>query len=42
MKRILITGAKGYLGQSLFKSFSTKYDITCISRKDFDLTDSNA
>lgn len=42
MKRILITGAEGYLGQSIYNAFSSKYDITCISRKDFDLTDSYA
>jgi UDP-glucose 4-epimerase len=42
MKRILITGAKGYIGQSIYNTFSSTYDITCISREDFDLTDSDA
>lgn len=41
MKRILITGGKGYLGSSLNSAFSSKYDVTCISRDDFDLTSSD-
>lgn len=42
MKRILITGAEGYIGKSIYSAFSKKYDITCISRNNFDLTDSVA
>ena len=36
---ILITGGSGYIAQSLYKALEDKYNITLISRKDFDLTD---
>lgn len=42
MKRILITGANGYIANSLNNTLSANYDITCISRTNFDLTDSAA
>jgi len=38
--KILITGGNGYIGKSLYNSLKDKYDVTSISRKDFDLTDS--
>jgi len=37
--RILITGCKGYLAQSIDKILSKNYNITKISRNDFDLED---
>jgi len=40
MKKILITGGNGYVAQSLYNAFKDKYDITLITKKDFDLTDS--
>ncbi len=41
--RILITGGNGYIAQSLIKGLSLfPYDITYITRKDFDLTDKEA
>lgn len=36
--KILITGGNGYVAKSLFAGLSSKYDITTISRRDFDLT----
>jgi GDP-L-fucose synthase len=39
--KILITGSNGYIAKSLYSSFSKKYDVTTISRGDFDLTDFN-
>ncbi len=36
--RILITGGNGYIGKSLYNAFKNTYDITIISRNDFDLT----
>lgn len=38
--KILITGGNGYVAQSLYNAFKDKYDITLITKKDFDLTDS--
>jgi len=38
--RILITGANGYIGKSLFESLKNQFNVVGISRKDFDLTDS--
>jgi dTDP-4-dehydrorhamnose reductase len=38
--KILITGGNGYIAKSLYNAFKDKYDITCITRQDFDLTDS--
>ena len=40
--KILITGANGYVAKSLYKALHTKYDITTITRQDFDLTNSQA
>lgn len=37
---VLITGGNGYIARSLFNSFSDKFDVTCVTRKDFDLSDS--
>jgi GDP-L-fucose synthase len=34
---ILITGGNGYIGKSLYLAFKNKYNVTSISRKDFDL-----
>jgi len=36
--KILITGGKGYVGKSLYNALKNKYDVTCITRQDFDLT----
>ena len=36
--KILITGGNGYIAKSLYNSLKYKYDITCITRQDFDLT----
>ena len=36
--KILITGGNGYIAKSLFRALSSKYNVTSISRKDFDLT----
>lgn len=36
--KILITGSKGFIGRNLVKGLS-EYDVTAISRDDFDLTD---
>jgi len=40
--RILITGANGYIGKSLYSALKDKYDVTSITRNSFDLTDSIA
>jgi len=34
---ILITGGNGYIAKSLYSSLKNTYNITCISRNDFDL-----
>jgi dTDP-4-dehydrorhamnose reductase len=39
--RILITGANGYIGKSLYKALKDKYNIICASRKELDVTDLN-
>jgi nucleoside-diphosphate-sugar epimerase len=36
--RILITGANGYVGKSLYNALKDKYDVTAITRDSFDLT----
>ncbi len=36
--KILITGANGYIGSSLNKSLKDKYEVTCVTRSDFDVT----
>jgi nucleoside-diphosphate-sugar epimerase len=38
--KVLVTGGNGYIAKSLIRSFSDKYDVTSITRKDFDLSDS--
>jgi len=40
--KILITGANGYLGKSLYNALKDKYEVTTITRRDFDLTDVKA
>lgn len=37
--KILITGGNGYIAKSLLNAYKDKYDITTITRQDFDLTD---
>lgn len=37
--KILITGGRGYLAKALYDSLSRKYQVTIITRDDFDLTD---
>ena len=37
--KILITGGNGYVAKSLYKALKDKYEITSITRQDFDLTD---
>jgi GDP-L-fucose synthase len=36
--RILITGGNGYIAKSLYNAFKDRYNVTCITRQDFDLT----
>ena len=36
--KILITGGNGYIAKGLFKSLKNNYDVTSISRDNFDLT----
>ena len=38
--KILITGGNGCIAKSLYNLLKNKYDVTCITRQDFDLTDS--
>lgn len=40
--KILITGGSGYIATNLQNYLLTKFDITTISRKDFDLTDTSS
>lgn len=40
MIKILITGGNGYIAKSLYSAMKKDYDITLITRRDFDLTDS--
>lgn len=35
---ILITGANGYIGKSLYNAFKHKYNVTAVTRQDYDLT----
>jgi nucleoside-diphosphate-sugar epimerase len=37
--KILITGGNGYIAKSLYNAFKDKYDVTSITRQNFDLTD---
>lgn len=39
---ILITGGKGYIAQSLYSALRYEYNITLLSRENFDLTDSQS
>lgn len=36
--KVLITGGSGYIAQSIIKALHAKYDITTITKDDFDLT----
>jgi hypothetical protein len=38
MKKILITGGNGYIARSLYNALKEDYEISLITRKDFDLT----
>jgi UDP-glucose 4-epimerase len=40
--KILITGGNGYIGKSLYNHLKDEFNVTSISRKDFDLTNSEA
>jgi nucleoside-diphosphate-sugar epimerase len=40
--KVLITGGNGYIAKSLYKAYKDTYDVTIITRQDFDLTDSKA
>lgn len=40
--KILITGGNGYIAKSLSKALGNEYNVTSITRKDFDLTDKEA
>ena len=40
--RILITGSNGYIGKSLYNALKDKYDVTAVTRTDFDLIDAVA
>jgi len=40
--KILITGGNGYISKSLFNSLKSKYEITLVTRNDFDLSDSQS
>ena len=39
--KILITGGNGYIAKSLYNTLKDKYNITCITKQDFDLTNSS-
>jgi GDP-L-fucose synthase len=39
MIKVLITGANGYIGKSLYNAYKDLYDVTAVTRKDFDLRD---
>ena len=40
--RVLVTGGNGYIAKSLTSALGSKYDITSVTRQDFDLTDTRA
>jgi|MDSV01.3.fsa_nt_gb dTDP-4-dehydrorhamnose reductase len=42
MIKVLITGGNGYIAKSLEQAFEGKYEVTSVSRNNFDLTDSNS
>ena len=39
-KKILITGGNGFIAKSIYEEYQDKYDISCLSRKELDLLDS--
>jgi dTDP-4-dehydrorhamnose reductase len=39
--KILITGANGYVGKSLYAALKDKYKITTLTRKELDLNNSS-
>jgi UDP-glucose 4-epimerase len=40
--KILITGANGYIGKSLYSALKDKYEVTTITRKEVDLTNNSS
>ena len=40
--KILITGANGYIGKSLYNALKDKYEVTAITRKEVNLTNSSS
>jgi GDP-L-fucose synthase len=40
--KILITGANGYVGKSLYNNLKDKYEVTVITRKEVDLTNNSS
>lgn len=40
--KVLITGGEGYIGRSLYNAFKNTYEVTVITRKDFDMTSFDA
>ena len=38
-KRILITGANGYIGKTLYNDLKLKYNVTALSRQELNVTD---
>jgi nucleoside-diphosphate-sugar epimerase len=38
--KVLVTGANGYIGKSLYSALKDKYEVTILTRKEVDLTDS--
>jgi dTDP-4-dehydrorhamnose reductase len=40
--KILITGANGYIGKSIFGQLNSRYHVTALTRRDFDLSNHNA
>ena len=40
--KVLITGGDGYIAKSLYSAYKDVYDVTSITRRDFDLTDGEA
>lgn len=41
LKKILITGGNGYIGSQLNKELYFRHEVTTLTRRDFDLTNSN-
>ena len=40
--KILITGTNGYVGKSLYNALKDEYNVTGLTRNNFDLTDADA